>query len=279
MAFEGCTSKSALSQVSKESLTKLCSNSCKETFALIRETNVHLQGKANDLERKLCAKTKEVAKLTDSAIETQAQIKMMLNDLGDVRQELADTKVTCEKWVESCKGYQLLLNKQNASNVRFGIGYNHTETPTDFFPKTTEDGRKIVSGETSEEKECTSFHENFLKTLKESSSKVLIKSDIKPSIVSSTSRVENLKTTDDLKPIKTVRNLPLNEKEKAKECEICGLFNHKTEFCKYRKGNQYNKKISQLVMGKQLKNDFEETFLPKKQQPGNTFSQKKMKSQ
>src|ERR1043165_6103752 len=138
MAFEGCTSKSALSQVSKESLKKLCSNSCKESFALIRETNVHLQGKANDskrkftqmkcdLERKLSAKTKEVSKLSNSAIETQAQIKIMINDLGNVRQELADTKVTCEKWVESCKGYQLLLNKQSASNVRFGIGYNHTE--------------------------------------------------------------------------------------------------------------------------------------------------------
>src|ERR1043165_7097288 len=115
----------------------------------------------------------------------QAQLKIMIDDLGMVRKELADTKVTCEKWVESCKGYQLLLNKQSASNVRFGIGYNHTETPTNFCPKSTENGRKIVSGETSEEKECTSFHENFLKTHKASSSEVLIKSDFKPSVVSS----------------------------------------------------------------------------------------------
>src|ERR1044071_5467286 len=156
MAFEGCTSKSALSQVSKESLTKLCSTSCKESFALIRETNVHLQGKASDterkftqmkcdLERKLAAKTKEVSKLTNNAIETQAPLKIMIDDLGNVRKELVDTKVTCEKWVESCKDYQLLLNKQSASNVRFGIGYNHTKTPIDFSPKTTEDGRKIIS--------------------------------------------------------------------------------------------------------------------------------------
>src|ERR1043165_915427 len=160
----------------------------------------------------------------------QAQLKIMIDDLGMVRKELADTKVTCEKWVESCKGYQLLLNKQSASNVRFGIGYNHTETPTNFSPKTTEDGRKIVSGETSEEEECTSFHENFLKTHKESSSEVLIKSDFRPSVVSTTSGVENLKTTDDLKPIKTARNLSLKEKTKAKECEICGLLNRKIEF-------------------------------------------------
>ena len=225
MAFEGYTSKSALYQVSKESLTILCSNSCKESFALIRETNVHLQGKANDsernytqikcdLERKLAAKLKENSKLTNNAIETQAQIKIMIEDLGNVRKELADTKVVCEKCVESCRGYQMPLNKQSASNVRFGIGYNHTETPTDFSPKTTEDGRKIVQNETSEEKECTSFHENFLKIEKESSLEVLIKPDFKPSVVSSTSGVDNLKTTDDINQIKTVRNLPLNEKRK-----------------------------------------------------------------
>src|ERR1044071_3365679 len=103
MGFEGCTSKSALSQVSKESLLKLCSTSCKESFALIRETNVHLHGKENDserkytqikcdLERKLAAKSKEISKLINNAIETQAQIKIILEDLGNVRKELADTK-------------------------------------------------------------------------------------------------------------------------------------------------------------------------------------------
>src|ERR1043165_77993 len=169
MAFEGFTSKSALSQVSKESLTKLCSNSCKESFALIRDTNVHLQGKANDserkytqikcdLERKLSAKSKENSKLTNNAIETQAQIKIMIEDLGNVRKELADTKVDCEKWVESCRGYEMLLNKQTSSNVKFGIGYNHTETPTDFTPKTADDESRIVQNQTSDIKQCTSFH-------------------------------------------------------------------------------------------------------------------------
>ena len=73
--------------------------------------------------------------------------------------------------------------------------------------------------------------------------------------------------------------MPLDQKQKAKECEIYGLFNHKTEFCRYRKGIQFNHKIKQQVVGNQIRNDYERIFKPKKQQPENTFSQKKIKSQ
>jgi hypothetical protein len=58
--------------------------------------------------------------------------------------ELADTKVDCEKWVESCKGFKMLLNKQSASNVKFGIRYNHIEAPTDYTPKTADDRSAII---------------------------------------------------------------------------------------------------------------------------------------
>ena len=64
--------------------------------------------------------------LTNNAIDLKAQINLLVENLSKVKQELADTKVNCETWVESCKGYQMLLNKQSASNVKFGIGYNHT---------------------------------------------------------------------------------------------------------------------------------------------------------
>src|ERR1043165_4108251 len=111
-----------------------------------------------DLECKLASKTKEISKLTNNAIETQAQIKSMIENLGKVRKVLADTKVDCENWVESCRGYQMLLNKQTSSNVKFGIGYNHTETPTDFTPKTADDESRIVQNQTSDIKQCTSFH-------------------------------------------------------------------------------------------------------------------------
>ena len=79
-------------------------------------------------------------------------------------------------------------------------------------------------------------------------------------------------------PSKTTNTL--KTKGKAKPCEVCGLFNHTSEFCKYRKQNQFNKKIEQLAEGKQIKKDFEKTFFPSKQQPNKTFSKKKtIKSQ
>ena len=74
-------------------------------------------------------------------------------------------------------------------------------------------------------------------------------------------------------PSKTAENI--KTKGKAKPCEVCGQFNHTSEFCRYRKGNQFNKKISQLAVGKQIKQDFENTFYPNKQQPNKTFPKKK----
>ncbi|MFS7997345.1 hypothetical protein Hanom_Chr12g01140651 [Helianthus anomalus] len=45
------------------------------------------------------------------------------------KKELKSTQITCEKWVESCKGYELMLEKQIKSNVKFGIGFGkHDQT-------------------------------------------------------------------------------------------------------------------------------------------------------
>ncbi|KAD1670713.1 hypothetical protein E3N88_42473 [Mikania micrantha] len=109
------SSTSSTSQVSYESKAKLCSESCVSAFASIRETNVELINEKLDLER--------------------ARVEVMLVKHNDLKQTLAATQVECAKWVESCKGFELLLNKQTASNVKFGIGYNHTAPPTDYTPK------------------------------------------------------------------------------------------------------------------------------------------------
>ena len=106
MAFEASTSF-VVSQVSQASLNKLCSPSCIEAFALIRETNVYLNSHVNDLEHKysknkselekrITEKAKEVSKLTNNAIDLKAQICLLVDNIGKVKQELADTKVNCE---------------------------------------------------------------------------------------------------------------------------------------------------------------------------------------
>ncbi|MFS7918511.1 hypothetical protein Hanom_Chr03g00202041 [Helianthus anomalus] len=43
------------------------------------------------------------------------------------KKELEPTQITCEKWVESCKGYELMLEKQIKSNVKFGIGFREND--------------------------------------------------------------------------------------------------------------------------------------------------------
>ncbi|MFS8033754.1 hypothetical protein Hanom_Chr17g01573301 [Helianthus anomalus] len=39
------------------------------------------------------------------------------------KKDLESTQITYEKWVESCKGYELMLEKQIKSIVKFSIGF------------------------------------------------------------------------------------------------------------------------------------------------------------
>ncbi|KAD7117276.1 hypothetical protein E3N88_04544 [Mikania micrantha] len=140
------SSTSSTSQVSSESKAKLCSESCVSAFASIREINVELINEKLDLERVMTKnktefekvlneKESEIYKLKCQLSDEKARVEVMFVKHNDLKQTLAATQVECAKWVESCKGFELLLNKQTASNVKFGIGYNHTAPPTDYTPK------------------------------------------------------------------------------------------------------------------------------------------------
>ncbi|MFS7998655.1 hypothetical protein Hanom_Chr12g01156441 [Helianthus anomalus] len=39
------------------------------------------------------------------------------------KKELKSTQITCDKWVETCKGYELMLEKHIKGNVKFRIGF------------------------------------------------------------------------------------------------------------------------------------------------------------
>ncbi|KAD3640186.1 hypothetical protein E3N88_29409 [Mikania micrantha] len=156
---------SSTSQVSSESKAKLCSESCISAFASIREINVELINEKFELE-KVVAKNKtefekalnekesEIYKLKCLLSEEKARVEVMLVKHNDLKQTLAATQVNCEKWVESCKGFEMLLSKQSASNVKFGIGYNHTGPPTDYKPKSLDcetDGESVYQSTNSSE--------------------------------------------------------------------------------------------------------------------------------
>ncbi|MFS7890442.1 hypothetical protein Hanom_Chr00s000077g01619041 [Helianthus anomalus] len=47
----------------------------------------------------------------------------MIEKYHACKKELESTQITCEKWVESCKGYEVMLEKQIKSNIKFGVGF------------------------------------------------------------------------------------------------------------------------------------------------------------
>ncbi|KAD7116749.1 hypothetical protein E3N88_04017 [Mikania micrantha] len=157
---------SSTSQVSSESKAKLCSESCISAFASIREINVELINEKLDLEKAvtknktefekvLNEKESEIYKLKCQLSDEKARVEVMLVKHNDLKQTLAATQVKCEKWVESCKGFEMLLNKQTASNVKFGIEYNHTAPPADYTPKNLDcesEGDSVYQSTKSSEK-------------------------------------------------------------------------------------------------------------------------------
>ncbi|KAD2392703.1 hypothetical protein E3N88_39680 [Mikania micrantha] len=157
---------SSTSQVSSESKAKLCSESCISAFASIREINVELINEKLDLEKAviknktefekvLNEKESEIYKLKCQLSDEKARVEVMLVKHNDLKQTFAATQVECEKWVESCKGFEMLLNKQTASNVKFGIGYNHTAPPADYTPKNLDcesEGDSVYQSTKSSEK-------------------------------------------------------------------------------------------------------------------------------
>ena len=77
---------------------------------------------------------------------------------------------------------------------------------------------------------------------------------------------------------KDVKKVPSNKeksKGKVKACEVCGMFNHTTEFCRYRKGKQFNKQVKQMAQMEQAKKIFKKTFVPQNHVPTKAFSKDK----
>ncbi|MFS7998661.1 hypothetical protein Hanom_Chr12g01156521 [Helianthus anomalus] len=51
----------------------------------------------------------------------------MVEKYQSCKKEFEFTQITCEIWVESCKGYELMLEKQIKSNMKFGIGFRKND--------------------------------------------------------------------------------------------------------------------------------------------------------
>ncbi|MFS7953602.1 putative transcription factor interactor and regulator CCHC(Zn) family [Helianthus anomalus] len=124
----------AAAKVSPQVLEKLCSNNCIIAFANIKEVNENLRNKIltdevkferslKELKNKLTEKEKEISSMKEEQSITKTQLQTMVEKYQVCKKKLESTQITCERWVESCKGYEVMLEKQIESNVKFGVGY------------------------------------------------------------------------------------------------------------------------------------------------------------
>ncbi|MFS7913508.1 hypothetical protein Hanom_Chr02g00142611 [Helianthus anomalus] len=51
----------------------------------------------------------------------------MIEKYQGCKKELESTQITCEKWVESYDGFEMLLIQHTKSNVKFGIGFSDSD--------------------------------------------------------------------------------------------------------------------------------------------------------
>ncbi|MFS7888942.1 hypothetical protein Hanom_Chr00s000002g01600911 [Helianthus anomalus] len=74
-------------------------------------------------------KENEISSLKHEYSITKDQLQTMVKNYQSCIKELESTQITCEKWLESCKGYELMLEKEIKSNVKFDIGFRkHDQT-------------------------------------------------------------------------------------------------------------------------------------------------------
>ncbi|MFS8021645.1 hypothetical protein Hanom_Chr16g01429851 [Helianthus anomalus] len=90
--------------------------------ANIKEVNENLRNKILDdeiqfeklvkeLKSKLFEKDNEISSLKHESSITRDLFQTMIEKYHSCKKELESTQITCEKWVESCKGYELMLEK------------------------------------------------------------------------------------------------------------------------------------------------------------------------
>ncbi|MFS7977538.1 hypothetical protein Hanom_Chr10g00905131 [Helianthus anomalus] len=81
----------------------------------------------------------------------------MIEIYQNCKKELEYTQITCERWVKSCHGYEMLLDKQMKSNVKFGVGFRKYDQ--EHQDKTTIDSELLEVIPTTSEGEEINFTE------------------------------------------------------------------------------------------------------------------------
>ncbi|MFS7962855.1 hypothetical protein Hanom_Chr08g00731421 [Helianthus anomalus] len=68
----------------------------------------------------------------------------MVEKYHSCNKKLESTQITCEKWVESCKGYELMLEKHIKRNVKFGTGFRKNDQISENTAKIESDLVEVI---------------------------------------------------------------------------------------------------------------------------------------
>ncbi|MFS7946866.1 hypothetical protein Hanom_Chr06g00541411 [Helianthus anomalus] len=80
-----------------------------------------------ELKSKLFEKESEISSLKHESSITKDQLQTMVEKYQSFKKELESTQITCEKLVESYKGYEFMLEKQIKNNMKFAIGFRKND--------------------------------------------------------------------------------------------------------------------------------------------------------
>ena len=73
---------------------------------------VQFEKSLKELKIKLAEKDNENCNLKQEHSITKDQLQTMIEKYQVCKKELESTQITCEKWVESCKGYEVMLENR-----------------------------------------------------------------------------------------------------------------------------------------------------------------------
>ena len=270
----------AAAKVSPQILSELCSDKCIIAFAKIKEVNENFRQKiledeinfeklTKELKLKLSEKESEISSLKHEASIVKDQLQTMITKYQGCKKELESTQVECQRWVESSKGFEMILNQQSKSHVKFGFGYTETtDQPSQSTDKKTQQLAEVIptnlSGQEIKITEPNGKKITFEKSDGSSSLAELDKYQIKPKWSDECDVLENFKPVEfrtssgKMAPqakIIPLRDLPADaqtsakkKKEKGKDanlfCDFCEKKNHVAKTCLLLKAYEVSKRTN-----------------------------------
>ncbi|MFS7950857.1 hypothetical protein Hanom_Chr07g00588131 [Helianthus anomalus] len=112
-----------VAKVSSQILKESCFYKCIIAFANRKDVNenlrkivldgeIQLERIKKDFKSQLIENDQEICMFKHEYSNTKDQLQTMIEKYQGCKKELESTQINCEKWVESCVGFEMFLNKE-----------------------------------------------------------------------------------------------------------------------------------------------------------------------